>query len=798
MLWTHLKISLRDIVRHRLFSFINIAGFTLSLAICLAALSIIQNQYRFDRFHPAPGSTYRVVTEAAAGNRPVTRWASTPRPLAERLESEFGFIENVVPIRRSTHAEATASDRTLSVRGSYTTPSFFDVFGFDLQAGDERTALEDPNSVILTSETAERFFGDDDPLGRVIRVTGIGDLTVTGVLDLSAYRTHLQFEMLVSMNTPGEAGDPGDVTPADESWEEFRGSYTYFRTSPDTPTERVRAALEATANQVRRQYGLDESFKAYDFDVQKLGDISPGEILRNDISAGVARSRKELAMIAMIALVILAMACFNYTNLFIARSVRRTREIGVYKVFGAGRMQIMRQFIVQATIVTGISLILAYAILPFIPLSRAFETEVRSVPTDAVLFALLAAFTLVTGFVAGALPAWLLSGLSPITALRDAGNLELIEGFSLRKSLVVVQFAVALVLTITTLTVYRQSDFVASTDYGFRRDGLMHIPLRGTDPELFIDELEETPGVELVSAISDRPGLFATGLLELRRPGSDSAFKGSYYSIDRNTIENLELPLAAGSDLPAGITGERETHVLLNETYAARLGWEDPVDAVGQTVVLNDSIDVEVAGVIGPVHFESLSLPIGPIVLRFLPDEWRYVSIRYSGDDPDELAARVRTVWNRIAPTRTFTYSLTDEYLYEAHAHAEDVTALAFYAMFLLVIASLGLLGMVTYTVEVRTREVGIRKVLGASIPGVVGLLSREFVMLVAAAGAVGLPAGYWLSLQFLSNYPYRVGIGVGTLAAAVAILAVLGLTAIGAQTWRVARANPVEALRAE
>ncbi|MDZ7773522.1 MAG: ABC transporter permease [Balneolaceae bacterium] len=794
MLWNHIKISLRNIRRHKLFSAVNVISLTLSFTICLAVLMVVKNQLDFDAFHPNADRTYRVITETTRDQGPAERYATAPLPLTERLQDNLPSIEHTVRILgQDIHYGVLANGRKLSGVRAFSEPSFFKVFGFGLRHGHPGTALAEPRSVVLTPETARRFFGDGNPVGETFDIDGSDVYTVTGVLERSLEHSHLSFDFLVSLNTLTAGGRENVL----DNWQNLSSARVYVQLAHGTGASRLEQALAPLAEEVNRNQQLPEGITAYGFTSQGLTDITPGQNLQNEMTYGKIRSSSELLILFGIAMVLLLMACFNYTNLSIAQALRRSLEVGIYKLFGARRRQIVGQFVVQAILIAAASLIFAYALLPFVPLPNTLAGEIRSVIFDARLLAWMALFSVVAGLLAGGLPAWMLSAMQPVKVLKGLRGMNLMKGISLRKFLVTLQFAISIVLLITASVVYQQSQFAATTDYGFRQENIYNLSLQNeVDPQLMKDELTSIPGVEMVSSISRPFGLMSSPESFYLDPEGEG-IHGDMFPVDRHAVPNLELELVAGQNFTLEMEQAPGNHVLVNEHFLTVTEWETPAEALGETIYWREQ-ELEILGVVKDFNYRSVEMPIRPLILPHLPGWARHLQVRVTDGMGETVAARVEEAWNRVAPQLPLDYRPFSRDIYRFHANEQTVASLGYYALIALSIACLGLLGMVTYTVQVRTREVGIRKVLGAGMGSVLGLLSREFVLLLAIATGIGLPAGYWLGQLYLNNFAYHISIGFGILFTGFAVMAGLGLLAIGWQTWQVARRNPVEAIRSE
>ncbi|MDR9416534.1 MAG: ABC transporter permease, partial [Gracilimonas sp.] len=400
MLYQFLKISLRNITRHKFFSAINIFGLMLSITICIPAIMIIKHQLEFDDFHPHPDETFRVITQVNYNNADNDRFATTPIPLTEALK-EYEFVDTVVPMYRNLYGKASTEEKTLSLSGFFTSPGFFEVFGFDLASGNEELALAEPFSIILTEYNARRFFGEEDPMGKILTIEGSGDFTVTGVLKEIPSNTHIRIGALASFSSLPLLGQNSGMLSKLNSWDEFDRNLTYLKTKEGISKEDLIETVKTISASKVNDLDMEEYVDNYQFDVQTLDEISPGEVLRADIGAGKAYPMENLIILMVNALIILLMACFNYTNLSIARALKRAKEVGVYKVLGAYRWQVITQFVMQSTLIAMVALILAYGLLPWIPLPSRIMAEVQSITPDLTLMVWFLGFVIFTGLLAG-------------------------------------------------------------------------------------------------------------------------------------------------------------------------------------------------------------------------------------------------------------------------------------------------------------------------------------------------------------------------------------------------------------
>ncbi|GAB3175472.1 ABC transporter permease [Telluribacter humicola] len=791
MITNYFKIAWRNLWKHRLFSLINVFGLASGLTVCLLAIAHIKGAFDYDNFHPNRERTYRVLTDVVGKNNDVTRYATSPMPLGELLKQEYTFVEEAARVVK-TYGEFSGNHKQLSLLCFAVDPSFFQIFGYKLAQGQPAT---EPNTVVLTRETAEKFFGTANPIGKTVEDKNLGIFTVTGVLDEQPARSHLQFDMLLSLQTPYKP----EHRTAFEDWRQYQTGYTYVLLKSGTTAEALNKALPTVQSRVTKGLAFATE-KGYSFRAQRLADFSPSY---EDLVHGTYEPQIGGLLIEMgVGLITLLLAAFNYINLTLARSLSRAREVGIRKVSGAVRWQVVGQFMAESVVLSMLALGLAIVMLELVkPMAFVQQWLVGGVKWDWTLWAVFVLFSIVAGLLAGLVPARVLSAFEPAQVLRSQTGLRVIRGISLHKSLIVVQFAISLIAMIGLLSMVRQMNYMATADYGFRREGILNIPLNEVPAHRLMNELDGLAGVEQVAATSDLFGHNGGGYGLVRRGGDSAAT--FQFSVDPQFASTFDLDIIAGQGLPAGtstLSGQDSVSrfILINEqaVKAFRLG--TAAEAVGQQLRLNDSTEVQVAGVVKDFRFATFVWDIKPLVLFTQPSQFRYLTIRVAPGNEAAVLADVQQIWKRLAPYAPFEGQWYNDFLYQRHSHTSDANFMLLLIGLAFSIACLGLLGMVTYTTQTRTKEVGVRKVMGAEVIQLVWLLSRDFVKLLGIAALIALPLGYLAGYAFLINFAYHVSIGFETLGLCVGVLLVLGSATIGFKTYRAALSNPTESLRSE
>ncbi|GAB2586770.1 ABC transporter permease [Spirosoma areae] len=793
MLRNYLKIAWRNLWKHKLFSFINIFGLASGMTVCLLALIQVKDAVEYDTFHPHADRTYRIITDVTTPQGDVTAVATSPLPLADALRKNYGFVEKTARVYYNLSADVSVGQKTMPANGAFADAGFYELFGFRLLIG--RPAIE-PRTVVLSQRTAERFFGKANPIGKIVAVKDRGSFTITGVLATNHLKSHLHFDLLASMASVPLLEQSRQLEPHLTDWKSHwtTSAYTYVLLNEGTPRQTLETALATLAAQGVKAMGT-KADQTYTLRSQVLSGISPArEEFRN--STWEPTLGGLLAM-GGLALVILVLAGFNYVNLTLARSLSRAREVGVRKVAGALRAQIVGQFMAESVLLSVLSLGLAYVFLTLMELLPTVLRSTQTVQRDATLWLYFVGFALLTGIVAGLVPARVLSNYQPVQVLRGQFGPKLFRGMGLRKGLMVAQFVVSLVFMVFVAVMYQQFLYMATASYGFDRENSLSIAVAPKNYRLLADKFAQQTGVERVAATSSPLG-FHSGFARLSPDRNRNYIPSNAYSVDANFVKNMGLTLLAGQNMPPSVSDSAGRFVLLNEKAVTALKFKSAREAVGQLLWLDDSTEVQIAGVLKDFNYQNLSQPLRPLMLRYIPDEFHYVNIKVEPGAKASIIPALEQVWKQLAPHEPFTYQWVDDEIYNHHLHLDDLSVSGLLVFMALSIACLGLLGMVTYSTATRIKEVGIRKVMGATVGQLVALLSKDFVRLLLLAGVIALPLGYAAGRLFLHEFAHHIDIGVGILGACFAVMLLVGGLAIGWRTYRAAQTDPAKSLRTE
>lgn len=793
MILNYIKIAFRSLTRNRMFSFINIFGLALSMSVCMMVILRTKDQLSYDRFHPYPSRTYRVITKVSEQKNDPYYLASTPLPLKNTLE-DSSLIDDVVKVYTAIHHDASYHDKVIKISGAFTEPSFFHVFGFKLLKGNEKTALEKPNSIIITEDAAKRLFGSEEALGQTISLDKLGDFSVTGILKQTEQKSHLNFDVYAS-SASLPALEKNHLLPEQSStWNPFQPLYTYILLKKGVSSQRIEQQLKGISNSIYK----DSKNRSFEFSLQNLSKITPGtEHIYNDIGGGEGWTK--IITETTIALLILLAGCFNYTNLTVARALTRAREVGIRKVSGARRYQIFLQYIIESVCISLLSLFFAYILLGFILKYKPFNDGYQFMPDvklDTPVFFLFLLFSILTGMIAGSLPAWILSTFKPVEVLKNIRIKKLFGNITLQKSLVVFQFSLSLIILIFLSSFYLQFSHISSLDTGFKTDRIVTISLEGANPELLSNEINTISGVKKLTAMSDNFGLGTTGIAQVKTDRDKQPIQMNFYFGDSSTTSVMGLSLISGSNLPQNNSAQ-EQYVLINETGVKALSLPDNETAIGQILNINDTSKVKIVGIIKDFYYQGSANYIRPLILRTAAHTANYINVLVNRDD-EAIVSQIQKAWKGIFPHKPFTYYWYSKQLAARNNQTATYSLLGFLAVITIIIGSLGLLGLVIYTVETRRKEISIRKVIGAEVKQVIMLLSKGYVKLLVISGAIALPLGYLLTSLFLQNFANRIHYGLFELVCCFLFLLLIGLTTIISQTWKAALSNPAIYLKAE
>ena len=808
MIRNYLLVALRNLTRHKFFSFINIFGLAISMSVCLGIIMLVADQLTYDRYNTKRDRVYRVITKYlnADGSDAGNDYATSPLPLGESLTQDYTGVEKAVRIRRGFGNNWIEFDQDVNIPlgGFFADPEILDVFEYELEHGDPNTALREPYSVVLTKKAAQKLFKQEVPLGEVIKVGDLGEYKVTGILKETNQKSHIVFEALASYATLKSLEADSTLSAADGNWGNWTSGWVYLLLEKGRSANEIGRNLADIAKKQKPHDRTANDGHQYQFYLQNLSAITPGPFINNPI--GPFMPRIFVYFFGGLALIVMLTSCFNYTNLSIARSLTRAREIGVRKVNGAYRYQIFFQFLSESIIIALISLLAALVLLvavkPFLMNLKFAQVLKWDLEANYYVYGAFFVFSLVVGILAGLFPAVILSKFQPVKVLKNAGGgLKLFARLGLRKSLLVVQFSLSLIFIISVLLLYNQLTLFIKADHGFEMANKINVRLNSTPYASLQAELNRFSNVENVSAASHIPAAGMTYGDGFKRNLSDQEGIGvDYFYVDANYLDNMNIPLLAGRNFKEDAGESNKNFIILNESAVEAFHFTSNTDALGEVIyVEQDSSKFEIIGVVKDYNHQVLMAKIGPMALRYNPEEFRLLQVKYSGSHEDAVKA-IESAWAKVNPSLKLDYKDFEEevrFFYKT-VFSDFVTIIGVIAGMAITISCLGLLGMATYTIETRMKEISIRKVLGSTDHGLVVLLSKGFFKLLLIAIVIAVPAAWFINNLWLQLIAYRTELSGGVISLGVLLLLLVGGLTIGSQTLRAAYANPVDNLKNE
>jgi putative ABC transport system permease protein len=808
MIRNYFTIAFRNLVKNKSFSAINISGLSIGIATCLLITLFVVDELSYDKFNEKADRIYRVNVDLRFGGAE-QKFAVSSAPLGPTLTKELPQVENAVRFRNyGSSLVKKGSQNIHEERIIFADSTLFSVFSLPMIAGNPKTALTEPNSIVITSSTAKKYFGDADAIGQVLKFDNRNDYKVTGVIKDVSKNSHFNYDFFIAMANIEESRNG--------VWASFNFN-TYLLLRKDADPKLVAANMQKTSDkylwpQVRQMMNIDpvefkKSGNYINLSLMPLTDIH----LHSDrlVELSPNSDIQVVYIFALVAAFILVIACVNFMNLSTARSSNRAKEVGVRKVLGSQRINLIKQFLTESVLLSLISFVLAigiaFLILPYFN-DLASKQLSLSPSAHPVLLPALIICSIIVGILAGTYPAFYLSSFQPIQVLKG----KLAGGFKhsfFRSSLVVFQFAVSIGLIIGTIVIYRQLNFIQTKKLGFNKEQVLvvqNVYTLGDKAKTFKDEVSKFKDVQSASLTGFLPvpssrnehPFFPQGQMD-----NESAVTMQDWSVDHEYIKTLGMELVKGRDFSIEMPTD-STSIIINETAAKLFGFDDPL---GKSITsLSDpsdpasSRDFRIIGVVKNFHFESLRQNIGAMCMK-LESSRGAVSFRLSGNNIAANINAIASLWKKMAPSEPFNYSFLDED-FNSMYRSEQRTGKIFisFAVLAVVIACLGLFGLATYAAEQRTKEIGIRKVLGATVSNIAGMLSKDFLKLVIIAAVLTFPVAWFAMYKWLQDFAFRIDISWWIFFVAGMIAVFIALATVCFHAVKAALSNPIKSLRTE
>jgi putative ABC transport system permease protein len=797
MIRNYLKIGWRNLTKNRSYAFINIFGLSLGIACSIVIFTIVKYHLGFDNFHENKDRIYRIVTEWHDDEPGFSE--AVPSPVGRAFRSEFTFAEKtarVISYNDALVAMNNGNDRKKFKEESgiaYAEPEFFDIMHFPLLKGNQQNFLSSPNSAAITEKLAKKYFGTEDPMGKTIRINNKTDFIVKGILKDLPNNTDFREEIYLSYHN---LIDQSKWLAADSNWGGvYSGSHCYTLLKKNATPQQANKAL---AQLVKKNYtGRDAN--VWHFRLQELSDIH----FNPDFNGSA--NKKYLWAFTLIGLFLIITACVNFVNLATAQALNRSKEVGIRKVLGSMPKQLFWQFIAETALITFFALLLAIVIavvsMPFV--NQLFKSNMSlQLLQNPPLWIFLLVTGVVVTFLSGSYPGLVLARFQPVMALKSQLSQKHIGGFSLRRILVVTQFAISQMLIIGTIVIASQMHFSKNTDMGFTKDAIISLPIPISDKvkmNTLRTRLSGVAGVEKISLCYQPPASGSNNSTGIRY---DNRAEDEHWSInvknaDADYLGTFGLKLVAGRNF---FPSDSAREILVNETFVKKLNIKSPQEVIGKRVSINGGSTVApIAGVVKDFHNYSFHSEISALCI--LPDNsnYRTCAIKVNMKNLQPAMAAMEKIWNETYPDYLYAYEFLDERI--ARFYEGDTMTLKLieaFAIIAILIGSLGLYGLVSFMAVRKTKEIGVRKVLGADLKDILWLFGKEFTRLLLIAFVIAAPMGWWAMTQYLQDYKNRISLHPGIFLLAIAATFLIAALTVGYRSAQAAMANPVKSLRSE
>ncbi len=746
------------------------------MAIGVILLSKLKENYDTDHFHPKLANIYRIITKEIVDAKQ-SQYASSPLPIKGEL-NKLSFVEKTAIVRFGSNANVQTENGDIPIELTFSEPNFFHVFGFKLQNGNATSLAKSLNAIILSKDMAEKIFGTTNPIGKELKLEKYGTFVVSDVINTPPLASHLKIDAMLSLDAATAFEKRGLLDTQSNSWNEFENAYTYALLNEDNDKKQLDNSLSALS----RQWDKTK----LEFSSQRLDDITPTDAnITNERNPGMSANAKLMLLFLLISLT--ALAAFNYISLSLARAVSRSSEIGIRKTAGATRSQIVIQFLFESIIIATFSLLLT---IPLVSVLLKTVPDLNLIfKIDIVLVLCFLGYAIFTGLMAGLIPAWLLSSFQPIHILKKMKNVNILKGANLYKSLIVIQFAVTIMLMAFFVILINYEKNSSKNLAENIPSNILRIDGKGESIKDLQNEIENLSNVEEVYPTNWFHIPYKIDKCILKVDGKSQTI--SYTSIDPKVIDREHLTLKAGKNFPTDQPKTIEQYVLVNEKVARYIG-ATYNDVIGKTVEV-DSINMQVIGILS----SNLSGPKIPTVYRYLPNEISSLTVKVKSGSEKDVQVSCIKIWNSHFPHKTCNIvNLRDSI--DGQNTKEAVGFFAFFAILILIISCLGILGIASYAVEIRTKELGIRKVLGAGELLLIWTVTRNFALLILIGGLIGIPAGYYCGNLLRDRMGSQVDLGPTNFALGFGIVAIAGLLAVISQTYSAASIDTAKVLKSD
>lgn len=808
MFKNYFTTTFRNLWKNKTYSFINIFGLAVGTLCCLYILVYVQDQYSYDKHHTNAKNIYRITTSLSVTGDKHTNATSSP-PIAPAMKNDFAEVQQftrvITTIGVKQHLLRYKEKSFYEKEAVFVDSTFFDVFNYHFTNGNPKNALIEPYSIVLLKTTADKLFGNEDPINKLIQIDntyGKHDFKVTGVVDESLGKSHIHANLFITMNSGGIGG----YVLENQMWagNNFTNSYVKLNEKADVAAldKKLPAFLNKYGQQQLKELGMQKQLH-----LQPVGSIHTTTFYENEMGTDKPVSPSFLYILLLIALLIQVIACINFMNLSTARASKRAKEVGVRKVIGASKKDLINQFLGESFFLslTGVLIALPLLLITLPYLNQITQASIKlSFLSDYRLWLILAGLVITTGFLAGSYPAFYLSAFQAIKVIK--GNFSNhASAAGIRRSLVVFQFVLSIVLIAGIIIIYSQLNYISKKDLGFEKDQRLIFSFYTKDSQIkipsFSNDLRQMSDIKAVSSSNNYLSQFVFNDMGVYLAGGNmaSSIDAQFITTDEYFVKANGIKLISGRDFRLYDSGK----VLINETLAKRLGLISE-KAIGTRLYSQYAPEpvtyVEVAGVMKDFNYSSLHLEVKPFMISYDPKRSNaHITVAAHSKNYKQLLGKIESIWHKDLPETPFEYAFLDAEIQKQYDTEVTLSRIInSFTLMAILISCLGLFGLATFSAEQRNKEIGIRKVLGASVSGIVQLLSKDFLKLVLVAIVIATPIAWWAMNKWLQGFAYRINISWWMFAIAGVVAIFIALFTVGFQAIKAAVSNPVKSLRTE
>jgi len=802
MIRNYIVTAFRSLLRQKGFSLINILGLTIGLSVSFLILLYVFNELSYDRFHKDSDRIYRLVVKGRLGEMNL-QTAVTPKALAGKLRKDVPDVDvsTVFEIESSSYLIKIGENKIYERDFLYADTSFLKIFNFPLLYGDPATCLSDAYSIVISESFSRKHFGNKNPCGEIIRLNEQKDYTISGVFYDLPEESHISFNFLISLETKVSESDVELM----ENWEDLN-SYTYVRMHEKADMWVFQDKLDTIIvhNILDNEQDVNVDLRIYP---QKITEIHLSSQLLGEIKENGDKS--YIFVLLAIATGIIMIASINFMNLSTAKSASRAKEVGIRKILGSQKSMLIGQFISESVLISLISFILALAVIELsLPSFNEITGKNLSVNYLSNWYLLLFfGLAILSGFFAGSYPAFYLSSFQPASILQSRIRLSKTGNLKLRNLLVFIQFVISTGLITCTIIIYLQLDFLKTKELGFDKESVISIEMRNSEiretSQVLKEDVLKIAGVQEASLSTSYPGRGLTGspFVPEGIDSKDPWLIFGFHADEDFAEKTMKMKIVEGRDFRKDF-GADSNAVLINETLRDDLGW---TDATGKKIVPSYPEDIRlkreyhVIGVVADFHFQSLHEEVDPIMIHLLDQSPQLLLVRMDPSTQEETLKKIGQTWSKLYPDHPFDYEFLNDFFENFYYSEKRIGRILIYlTLFAIFIASIGLLGLASFTAEQRTKEIGIRKVMGASAFAISARLSLEYLKMISLAGIIAWPVSYYLMNSWLEKFSYRTEMPLWAFISATIATTILSLLVVNFQTFKAANANPIESLRYE